>query len=142
MNVNLDTQSTLYLGTSTGNVYVDPDQDLLEIKWQGKVDFNDYKKVMMAARDLVGEGYGNAIINRLELEEINPDSALWLKKEFIKVHLKPVIHNLKKVATIESKSAFSRFYSNSLTLAAKVIYPSLSIKSFATKEEAMNWMAT
>ncbi|MEQ9405164.1 MAG: STAS/SEC14 domain-containing protein [Cyclobacteriaceae bacterium] len=130
----------LHQSTPTANIYLDKDAKLLEIEWLGKVGSHDYQKTMMEARNLVGDGYSQVIINRMRLEEINPDSALWLKKEFIKVHLKPVIHNLKKVATVESKSAFSRFYSNSLTLAVKVIYPSLSIKSFPSKDDALEWM--
>ena len=127
------------LGTAT--IFTDDSCKLLEIQWRGKVDFDDYKKTMLEAGRLVDEeNYCHAIINRLNLGEVSPDSAVWLKKEFVKVHLKPIINKLKKVATVESKSSFSRFYSNSLTLATKVVYPSLSIKSFGTKEEALSWM--
>ena len=130
-----------YQSLNTAIIYVDPKIKLLEIEWLGKVDPEEYKSTMLEAARLVGEErYGHAIINRLKLDEVSPDSALWLKKEYVKVHLKPIINKLKKVATVESKSAFSRFYSNSLTLATKVVYPSLSIKSFGYKEEALEWM--
>lgn len=136
----IESANTVHQTTKTATILIDPVAKLLEIQWLGVVDSNDYQKTMMEAKNLVAQGYKYAIINRLKLEVIHPDSALWLKKEFVKEHLKPVINNLSKVATVESKSAFSRFYSNSLTLAIKVIYPNLSIKSFSSKEEALSWM--
>ncbi|MEM9337986.1 MAG: hypothetical protein AAGA66_04605 [Bacteroidota bacterium] len=137
----IESTETIHQAYKTSTIYVDKSRKFLEIRWLGRVDFDDYKQTMLEAGRLVGEeGFQNAIINRLELEEISPDAAVWLKKEFVKVHLRPIVNTLKKVATVESKSAFSRFYSNSLTLAIKVVYPSLSIKSFSSKEEAFTWM--
>lgn len=131
----------IHQDTSTAKIFIDSANKCLEILWLGKVDYDDYQKTMLEAKRLVDEeGYGHAIINRLQLDEISPDSALWLKKEFIKIHLKPIINKLQKVATVESKSTFSRFYSNSLTLATKVIYPNLSIKSFGGRDEALTWI--
>lgn len=138
-----ETQSigTVHKSTTTANLHVDRNLKLLEVEWLGKVDHGDYQMILLEANRLVKEeGIEHAILNRLNLDEISPDSALWLKKEFIKVHLKPIIGKLKNCATVEAKSAFSRFYSNSLTLAVKVIYPSLSIKSFPSKETAIAWM--
>ena len=142
MIAKVEITGKIHQSTPTANIYVENENGpLLEIEWLGKVDTEDYKSTMLEAKRLVEEeGYGHAIINRLKLDEINPDSAIWLKKEFVKVHLKSITKNLKKVATVESKSAFSRFYSNSLTLSAKVIYPSLSIKSFPSKETALDWI--
>lgn len=135
------TSAILHKSTPTANLHVDRNLKLLEVEWLGKVHHSDYQNVLLEANRLVKEeGIEHAILNRLKLDEISPDSALWLKKEFIKEHLKPIIGKLKSCATVEAKSAFSRFYSNSLTLAVKVIYPSLSIKSFPTKEAAMIWM--
>ncbi len=137
----IEPKEVVHRSYRTSNIVIDEERKFLEIRWKGKVDYDDYKKTMLEAGRLVEEeNFSQAIINRLELDEISPESALWLKKEFVKVHLKPIINKLKKVATVESKSAFSRFYSNSLTLAIKVVYPGLSIKSFSSKEEAFGWM--
>lgn len=126
--------------TSTTSLDLDMENSIAVVSFRGKVKLEEYKEALMKAVDLVGEyGLENVMMNRLEIGELEPECRLWVKNEYLKVHIKPHIPNIHKVAVIESTSIIGAFYGKALYSALSLIYPNLTFKYYDTVEEGLNW---
>lgn len=128
------------LTTSTSTLDLDIENSITIVSFRGKVKFDEYKEALMKAVDLVGEHrLENVMMNRLEIGELEPECRLWVKNEYLKVHIKPLIPNIHKVAVIESTSIVGAFYGKALYSALSLIYPNLTFKYYDTVQEGLNW---
>lgn len=124
----------------TATVDLDAENSIVMVSFKGKVDFNEYKEALMKAVDLVDEyKLENVMMNRLEIGELDPECRVWVKNEYLKVHIKPYIPNLHKVAVIESTSIVGAFYGKALYSTLSLIYPNLTFKYYDTVQQGLNW---
>ena len=128
------------LKLETASLTVDFSNSFLIINWLGRVDFEDYKTVLLKASDIADvHNIQNVIINRLNLRELNTESRVWMKNHFLKKVVRPLIPKLAKVATIESRSPIGQVYSKTISKTVSLVYPNLSFKSFGSEIEAYQW---
>ncbi len=128
------------LSLRTASLTVDFAGRFLLITWHGRVAFEDYKKVLITAAEIVEiHDITNVIINRLDLLELNTESRVWMKNYFLKKLVRPLIPKLSKVATIESRSAIGQIYSKTISKTVSLVYPNLSFRSFDSEIEAYKW---
>ena len=134
---------TPYKELETADAALDYESKTLQINWKGNVDFEDYQEVLLSAVKLAEEGkLINLVLNRLNLVELNVECRVWLKNDFLKGYAKPVIPLLRKVATVEAKSTWGRFYTNAITKTVSIVYPNMSFKSFSSEDEAYDWIGS
>ncbi len=128
------------LTSSTASVDLEKESSIVIVSFRGKVKFDEYKEALMKAVDLVGEyRLENVMMNRLEIGELAPECRLWVKNEYLKVHIKPHIPDIHKVAVIESTSIVGAFYGRALYSALSLIYPNLTFKYYDTVAEGLAW---
>ncbi len=128
------------LTLDTATLAVDFSAGFLLITWHGKVDFEEYKKVLTKASEIAeAHGIDKVIINRLDLRELNTECRIWMKNEFLPKTVRPLIPRLSKVATIESRSAMGQIYSKTISKTVSLVYPNLSFKSVSSEIEAYKW---
>jgi len=128
------------LTLNTATLTVDFSSGFLLITWRGRVDFEEYKEVLIKASEIVeAHGIGNIIINRLDLSELNTECRVWMKNHFLKEVVRPLIPALSKVATIESRSTIGQIYSKTISKTVSLVYPNLSFRSFDSEIEAYKW---
>ncbi len=129
------------LSYKTASLSVDFSYRFLLISWHGNVDFEEYKSVLTKATEIAEvHDITDVIINRLELRELNTECRVWMKNYFLKELVRPVIPNLTKVATIESRSAIGQIYAKTISKAVSMVYPNLTFRSFASESAAYRWI--
>ena len=129
------------LSLNTATLAVDFSQKFLLITWHGKVNFDDYKSVLIQATEITKvHGIQHVVINRLDLQELSTECRVWMKNHFLKKLVKPIIPMLSKVATIEAKSAIGQIYSNTISKTVSLVYPNLTFKSFSSESDAYKWI--
>ncbi|MGB3464860.1 MAG: hypothetical protein WBA74_06310, partial [Cyclobacteriaceae bacterium] len=120
---------------------VDDNKKLVIVKFIGDIRFDDYKEVLLAAADQVAtRGIENIILDRTQIEKLDAECRVWVKNEYLRVHIKPLIPSLDKVAVVDAKSIVGQLYGKAIYNSLSWIYPSLSFRFFSKVEKAMAWL--
>jgi hypothetical protein len=128
------------LTSNSATIDLDIASSIVMVSFKGKVQFDQYKDALMRTVELVTEHtIENIMMNRLEIGELDPECRIWVKNEYLKVHIKPCIPNIKKVAVVEAKSIIGAFYGKALYSALSMIYPNLTFRYCDSISQAMGW---
>jgi len=107
----------------------------------GDVTFQDYKEMLLAGAELARIGKIDSIImDRREVNKLDAECRVWVKTEYLKHHVKPLIPKMRKVAVIQSKSILGQIYGQTIYKTLALFYPNLTFKSFAEIDEAKEWI--
>lgn len=119
---------------------VDYDRSLLVCAFFGDVQFDEYTEVLLAAAEEVrSNGVSNVLMDRSKIEKIDGQCRLWVKNEYLKTHIKPLVPKLNKVAAVNSASIVGKVYGKAIYQMLSIIYPSLTFKFFPSIDKAMAW---
>ena len=119
---------------------IDYSRKMAKIAFIGDIRFDDYKEVLLSAAELVrSQGVENIIMDRTQIEKLDAECRVWVKNEYLKVHIKPLIPKLNKVAVVDSASIVGQIYGKAIYKTLSIVYPSLTFKFFSKLDKAINW---
>lgn len=119
----------------------DFDRSILHVTFIGDVKFPEYKKVLLEAAELVrSKGVQKVLMDRRQINKVDAECRVWAKNEYVKVHIKPLIPKLTKVAVVDSKSIVGQLYGKAIYQTFSLIYPTLAFKFFGHMESASKWL--
>ena len=120
---------------------VDYNRKLLKVSFIGDVKFPEYKQTLLEAAEQVrSHGVEQVILDRTKIEKVDAECRVWAKNEYVKVHIKPLIPKLTKVAVVDTKSIVGQLYGKAIYQTLSIIYPSLTFKFFGKLENAIKWL--
>ncbi|MEL6558024.1 MAG: hypothetical protein AAFQ94_07560 [Bacteroidota bacterium] len=119
---------------------IDYSRKMAKISFIGDIRFDDYKEALLSAAELVrSQGVENIIMDRTRIEKLDAECRVWVKNEYLKVHIKPLIPKLNKVAVVDSASIVGQIYGKAIYKTLSLVYPSLTFKFFSKLDKAINW---
>jgi len=119
---------------------IDYSKKMAIVSFIGDIKFGDYKEVLLSAAELVrSQGVQNIIMDRTRIEKLDAECRVWVKSEYLKVHIKPLIPKLNKVAVVDSASIVGQLYGKAIYKSLSIIYPSLTFKFFSKLDKAISW---
>lgn len=128
------------LKNESAHLSVDYDRALLVCAFFGDVKFEDYQSVLLAAAEEVrSNGVRNVIMDRSKIEKIDAQCRIWVKNEYLKNHIKPLVPKINKVAAVNSVSIIGHVYGKAIYQTLSFIYPSLTFKFFSSLDKASAW---
>lgn len=130
------------LERTTTKLYADYDKKIVLGQMAGDVLFEDYKEMLIGGAKMAEEGkINNIVIDRRNILKQDAECRLWVKNYYIKKHVKPLVPKIKKVAIVESNSIVGKIYGKTIFTTLGLIYPNLTIKSFAEVKQALSWVS-
>lgn len=119
---------------------IDYSRKMAIVSFIGDIRFDDYKEALLSAAELVrSQGVENIIMDRTKIEKLDAECRVWVKNEYLKIHIKPLIPKLNKVAVVDSTSIVGQIYGKAIYKTLSIVYPSLTFKFFSKMDKAINW---
>lgn len=121
---------------------IDYSRKMAIVSFIGDIQFEDYKEALLSAAELVrSQGVANIIMDRTRIEKLDAECRVWVKNEYLKVHIKPLIPKLNRVAVVDSTSIVGQLYGAAIYKTLSIVYPSLTFKFFSKTEKAIQWLS-
>ena len=121
---------------------IDYSRKMAIVGFIGDINFEDYKETLLSAAELVrSQGVENIIMDRTRIEKLDAECRVWVKNEYLKVHIKPLIPKLNKVAVVDSTSIVGQLYGKAIYKSLSIVYPSLTFKFFSKMDKAIGWFS-
>ncbi len=109
--------------------------------FKGDVTFEDYKEMLLAGAELARQGRIDSILmDRRQVGKLDAQCRIWVKNEYFKNHIKPIVPKMKRVAVVQSNSMIGQIYGNTIYKTLSLIYPNLAFKNFKNVKSAMKWI--
>ncbi len=119
---------------------IDYSRKMAIVSFIGDIRFEDYKEALLSAAELVrSQGVQNIIMDRSQIEKLDAECRVWVKNEYLKIHIKPLIPKLNKVAVVDSTSIVGQLYGKAIYKSLSLVYPSLTFKFFSKIDRAISW---
>lgn len=131
----------ILLDRPTIKLFYDAEERIVMGKMSGDIEFEDYKKMLLAGAKLARAGkIDKIILDRRFITRQDAECRTWVKNYYIKEHVKPLVPLIKKVAVIDAQSIVGKIYGKTILATLSFFYPSLSMKSFSELEIGLDWM--
>ncbi len=129
------------LDLPTGKIDLDVNKKMAIATFNGDVSFEDYKRTLLGGAELARRGTVDSVImDRRDISKLDAECRLWVKNEYLKVHVKPLIPKMRKVAVIQSKTILGQVYGQTIYKTLSMFYPNLTFKSFTDLKDAVEWI--
>ncbi len=123
------------------HVLIDRVNKLVMIKWQGYVELDTAKKILLAGSNFIeDESATRILLNRKNLDQFSKETNKWIKDDLLKNRAKKLVHLVEKVATVKSGTTIGNLFSNLISTSIRIVFPGLKMKSYDNEAEALNWL--
>lgn len=130
------------LDRPTTKLFVDYKRKVVLGHMTGDILFEDYKEMLLGGAELATNDVINCIIlDRRNILKQDAECRIWVKNYYLKEHVKPIVHKIRRVAIVESKSMVGQIYGRTIFATLSMIYPNLKMKSFSDIKKAREWVA-
>lgn len=129
------------LSLSSAELLIDRTKNLAFVRFTGDERYDDNQKVLASVAELVkGQDVVNLILDRTRIGKSDAKCRIWFKNEYLRIHVRPLIAGLEKIAVVESGSIAVQLYRKAFYASLSMIYPSLQFKFFSHTHKAKAWL--
>lgn len=124
--------------TPTVSIYIDKDQSIIEVKWNGLITDHDLSEAL----DVVKENLfkkTNMIVNRTDLLDFDSKARKWIIYVLMRQEAKKLVPHFNRLATIEPQTKVTMF-TRAVNQLGRFIFPNLLMESFGHVDDAIRWI--